>query len=359
MDGRYPELVTGSVAILRQRLVDFEPGHVVVMTPDDASEHWVRRCLVDISPLIGVEVTSPGSFVNESAAAALGEPIPEASILSLMRECFADRPMFRELFIDAVNGGDPAERDSTAARSWLNGLQQQFIELHRALGDGELPGTDLSGFTARDRELFDGFLAFRGKLTQAYPDGWWAGTAPAAALRASATLPALRDLRAVFLFGFSTDDGDGDLARKPAWLNGFLTALCNPEGRAPIPVVEMSVSPVGERCAAPQLRACQNPEAEIAEIARMIRAARTDAAVFVPAEEVGRWTARLLHRDIPVRARVPRPMAETAVLRMLRALVQVASGGLIHKSDMTEVLFSPVLRAVNWGIRQVVTGRPV
>ncbi|HOA14637.1 MAG TPA: hypothetical protein PKI57_11905, partial [Myxococcota bacterium] len=126
MDGRYPELVTGSVAILRQRLVDFEPGHVVVMTPDDASEHWVRRCLVDISPLIGVEVTSPGSFVNESAAAALGEPIPEASILSLMRECFADRPMFRELFIDAVNGGDPAERDSTAARSWLNGLQQQF-----------------------------------------------------------------------------------------------------------------------------------------------------------------------------------------------------------------------------------------
>lgn len=359
MDGRFPELVTGSVAILRQRLVDFEPGHVVVITPDDASENWVRRCLVDISPLIGVEVTNPGSFVNESAAAAFGEPIPETSILSLIREWFADRPMFRELFVDHAGGDDPAGRDSAAARSWLNGLQQQFVELHRALGDGDISGTDLSNFTARDRELFEGFLAFRDRLKQVCPDGWWSGTAPSAAIRASATLPALRDLRAVFLFGFSTDGRDGDLARKPVWLKGFLAALCNPEGRAPIPVVEISVSPVGERSAAPQLRACQNPEAEIAEIARMIRAARTEAAVFVPADEVGRWTARLLHRDIPVRARVPRPMAETAVLRMLRALVQVAGGGLIHKSDMTEVLFSPVLRAVNWGIRQVVTGRPV
>lgn len=359
MDRRFPELVTGSVAALRQRLVDFEPGHVVVMTPDDASEQWVRRCLVDISPLIGVEVTNPGSFVNESAAAAFGEPIPETSILSLIREWFADRPMFRELFVDHAGGDDPAGRDSAAARSWLNGLQQQFVELHRALGDGDISGTDLSNFTARDRELFEGFLAFRDRLNQAYPDGWWSGTAPSAAIRASATLPALRDLRAVFLFGFSTDGRDGDLARKPVWLKGFLAALCNPEGRAPIPVVEISVSPVGERSAAPQLRACQNPEAEIAEIARMLRAARTEAAVFVPADEVGRWTARLLHRDIPVRARVPRPMAETAVLRMLRALVQVAGGGLIHKSDMTEVLFSPVLRAVNWGIEQVVAGKPV
>lgn len=101
---------------------------------------------------------------------------------------------------------------------------------------------------------------------------------------------------------------------------------------------------------------CAGPEAELAAIARMLRAGSPvdlvehgegelpGAAVLAPAESLARWAARLRHRDIPVRAWVTRPARLTAAARVTRALLRIAEQPLARRSDLDTVLFGVGLR---------------
>src|SRR5690606_19048062 len=92
---------------------------------------------------------------------------------------------------------------------------------------------------------------------------------------------------------------------------------------------------------------CAGPEAEIAAVARLLRAEPEMASVVLaPAEAIPRWAARLRHRDVPVRAWVDRRATDTATARTVRALLRIiVAPEQVRRDDLEATLFGPALRA--------------
>jgi RecB family exonuclease len=93
--------------------------------------------------------------------------------------------------------------------------------------------------------------------------------------------------------------------------------------------------------------ACAGPEAEIAAVARSLRAAPEQAAVVLaPSDSVPRWVDRLRHRDVPVRAFVERRAANTGAARAVKALLRVLTEpSAVRRDDLETLLFGSALRA--------------
>ncbi len=303
------------------------PKRMIVLTPNAHLARWTQRSLLDIGPVIGAEVYDVDSFLLQTSSALLGEPIPQSGLLALVQAALSTIPVFGEV---------------AANSTYQSAVLRQFIEIHRACSESPISTKTIS---SRDEDLLQAFLVFRTELEKSYAGRWYAGNAPRLLAPHANDFALLRDSKSFVLFGFipssAKDSSAPSWLNAPSWLGSWTQALGKP-----LTVIDCGAEPHGQFRAS--LFACSGPEAEIASVARLLRGEVRNTTVLVPADEIPRWVQRLAHRDIPMRAFVPRPLTDTAVAKMFAALASALTAERVEKSDLGLILFGPALRAFKW-----------
>jgi hypothetical protein len=319
------------LARLLARIDKHSPGRVLVLVRAPAAARWLQSLLVERAAVVGLQVLDPDSLLSEAAVELAGPGLPLLQVLAEVR---------RSLAVDSSR--EAALADHPGYQRELLGA---FVELERVLAIGAL---DLSGLIAasepdsRDRALLDAFARFRVGIAERLEarggGGWWRGQALARVLAGWERVSFLRRRAAAIAIGFESE-------ATSAWEHALIAAL----GFESWPLV---LPGRGRGSLAMRLE-CAGPEAELAAIARLLRAGSPldsadrelpAAAVLAPAESLARWAARLRHRDIPVRAWVTRPARLTAAARSTRTLLRIAEAPLARRADLDTLLFGVGLR---------------
>ena len=307
------------LARLLARIDRHSPGRVLVLVRGVAAARWLQSLLVERATLVGVRVLDPDALLSEATIELAGPGLPLLEVLAGVRRSLA-------LEFAALADHPGYQRELLSA----------FVELERVLALGEL---DLAGLVdasepeSRDRALLDAFVRFRADIDARLLErghGWWRGQALARVLAGHERAACLRRRAAAIAIGFEAE-------ATPAWERALITKL----GFESWP---LELPGRGRGALAMRLE-CAGPEAEIAAVARMLRASSESAAVLAPAEMIARWAARLRHRDVPVRAWVTRPARLSAAARITRALLRIAEQPLARRGDLDALLFGPTLRA--------------
>ena len=288
------------------------PAKVLVLTPTAHGARWVERLLLDRGPLVGLRAADIESFLAEAAAAVAGMAMIRPELLDRVGKALLTRLALKAIAEDG---------------SYRRIALELFVELDRA----ETVGGKLLDPEAgtRDQDLVEAFRSFRATMPETGPGQWYDGDSPRVVLGAAAegAIPLLRDTATLLACGFEGS---------PDWQKTLLGGL----GAETIPV---EVEPATNPGSVLQIETA-GPEVEIAVVARQLRADRRPTVLIAPASELGRWTARLVQRDVPVRSWIARPATSTAVARMTEALLRLHETDRPARLDLEQVLFGPALR---------------
>lgn len=302
------------------------PARVVVVVNHAVSARWLSSLLVERGATVGLRVYDIEALSIAAATELAGEPSSPGQVLAEVHAALVE---------------DPAGRFTAIAEhpSYQREVLRTFVELERGLGGagGRLEQL-LAEADERDAALLEAFGRFRVRMQE--HRAWWRGQAPQLVMEGHRRVSFLRRRAAAVALGFAS-------ATTSQWEQRLLETL----GFERWDLGEHLVGPRAgsERARRPlDLRlSCAGPEAEIAAVARLLRAeSERPAAVLAPSDAIPRWVARLRHRDVPVRAWVEQRAANTGAARVARALLRVlADPTSVRRDDLELVLFGPALRA--------------
>jgi hypothetical protein len=298
------------------------PARVLVLVGHAVTARWLTSLLAERGATVGVRIHDTETMLTAAATELAGEPMPAGEVLAEVRAALVE---------------DPARRFAAIAEhgSYQRAVLRTFVELERGLGGlGGGSGEPLEQLRAsvvdRDAALLEAFARFRVRM-QAHR-AWWRGQAPKLVIEGHRRVSFLRRRAAAVALGFA-----------PAITSEWELRLLEVLGfeRWDVRAPSLSRRPLDLRLS------CAGPEAEIAAVARLLRAeCERPAAVLAPSDAVPRWVARLRHRDVPVRAWVERRAANTGAARVARALLRVlAEPTAVRRDDLELCLFGPALRA--------------
>jgi hypothetical protein len=293
------------------------PGRVLVLVRDSISARWLTSLLVERGAAVGLRVLDLEGLLTGAATELAGEAIAPARVLAEVRGALADDP--QQAFAAILEHP-----------SYQREVLRTFVELERAGIETPLRPH------GRDAILWAAFERFRERMSG--HRGWWRGQAPKLVGAGHRRVSFLRRRAAAVALGFA-----------PALCSGWELQLLEVLGFERWGFERWGSALGSTHPSAPlDLRlACAGPEAEIAEVARLLRAEpERPAVVLAPADAVPRWVARLRHRDVPVRAWVEHRAANTGAARVARALLRtLAEPRAVRRDDLELLLFGPALRA--------------
>lgn len=334
------------------------PGRVLVWVRDSITARWLTSLLSERGATVGVRVLDTESLLRAAMIELAGEPLPPGQVLAEVHAALLDVP--------GTPAGTPGPFAAIAEHpSYQREVLRCFVELERA------------GLAARDAIPHEGLVAetrstpspaaFRLRAPAEHPDArsrdglrevnaegrdalmlaaferfvvrmqhraWWRGQAPARVIEGHRQVSFLRRRAAAVALGFAAQSSS-------AWELGLIDALGFERW-------DVSSRPhAAERQRVDLTASCAGPEAEIAEVARLLRAEpERPAIVLAPSDSIARWVARLRHRDVPVRAWVEHRAANTGAAGIVRALLRVlAEPQAARRRDVEALLFGPALRA--------------
>ncbi|HLT39105.1 MAG TPA: PD-(D/E)XK nuclease family protein [Enhygromyxa sp.] len=309
--------VIGRLGALIER---HSPRRVLVIVRHAVSARWLASLLAERGVTVGARIVDLEGLLRGAAVELAGEPLPPLQMLALVRQALV---------------GDPYGRYAAIAEqpSYQREVLRCFVELERGIeGDPVALDSLLASAEAgsRDAAMIEAFIRFRGSIGV---EDWWPGQSLALVLAGHRRVSFLRRRAAVVALGFP----EPTLAR---WERRLLEALEAERW-------DESVAVGSERQPLDLRLSCAGPEAEIAAVARLLRAEPEMASVVLaPAEAIPRWAARLRHRDVPVRAWVDRRATDTATARTVRALLRIiVAPEQVRRDDLEATLFGPALRA--------------
>ena len=316
-------MVADRIARLRALIDGVSPRRVLVVVPDATSARWLTSLLVGEGCLVGARIVDVEGLLRAGAAELHGEPLGPTQTLA------------------AALLADPNRHFAAVAEqpSYQREVLRCFVELERGFaGDEEAIERELAGTrtTPRDHAMLAAFVRFRAAI----PAGsWWSGQSVTLVLAGADQISFLRRRAAAVALGFAA-------AGLPAWLRGLFDRLGVEQWLSSDADSDASGSGAARRALDLRL-SCAGPEAEIAAVARLLRAEPSvPSAILAPASSVARWVERLSHRDVPVRAWVRRQAGDTGTARLVRTLVAiVAAPEQVRRRDVEAVLFSAGLRA--------------
>jgi hypothetical protein len=308
--------VIGRLAALIER---HSPRRVLVVVRHAVTARWVASLLSERGVTVGARIVDLEALVRSAAMELTGEPQAPLQTLAAVRRALLE---------------DPEQRYAAIAEqpSYQREVLRCFVELERAIEGDEAALTSLLASAQerdRDRAMVEAFVRFRGS----FADGdWWSGQSLALVLAGHRRVSFLRGRAAAVGLGFP----EATLNR---WERRLLDALA--VERWDEALLEPDRKPLDLRLS------CAGPEAEIAAVARLLRAEPGLASVVLaPAEAIPRWAARLRHRDVPVRAWVDHRASDSAPARTVRALLRIAATPeQVRRDELESVLFGPSLRA--------------
>ncbi|MFO7562749.1 MAG: PD-(D/E)XK nuclease family protein [Enhygromyxa sp.] len=295
------------------------PRRVIVVVRHGGTARWLTSLLAERQVTVGARILDLESLLRSAATELLGEPLAPLRTLALVRRALLEDPQQRYA---AIAEHPSYQREVLRCFVELErGIESDPVALERLLASAE-PGS-------RDRAMVEAFARFRGSIDE---QSWWSGQSLARVLAGHRRVSFLRRRAAAVAIGFP----EATLAR---WERRLLEALEVERWD------DSSTSP--ERKALDLRLSCAGPEAEIAAVARLLRAEPEMASVVLaPAEAIPRWAMRLRHRDVPVRAWVDRRAQDSATARTVRALLRIVGAPeQVRRGDLQSVLFGPALRA--------------
>lgn len=295
------------------------PRRVLVVVRHAVTARWLASLLAERQVTVGARILDLEALLRSAATELAGEPLPPLRTLALVRRALLE---------------DPADRYAAIAEqpSYQREVLRCFVELERGIeGDPAVAAQLLANAEpgSRDQAMVAAFVRFRDSLQG---EEWWQGSSLGLVLAGHRRVSFLRGRAAGVAIGFA----EPTLSR---WERRLLDALGIERWDEPAAAQERK--PLDLRLS------CAGPEAEIAAVARLLRADPGMASVVLaPAEAIPRWAARLGHRDVPVRAWVDRRATDTATARTVRALLRIVSAPeQARRADLEAVLFGPALRA--------------
>lgn len=303
------------------------PARVLVLVGHPVSARWLSSLLVERGATVGVRVYDTEMLLTAAATELAGEPLSAGEVLADVRAALVE---------------DPTGRFAAIAEhpSYQRGVLRTFVELERGLGGSESALEQLirEMEDGRDAALLEAFGRFRVRM-QAYR-AWWRGQAPQLVLEGHRRVSFLRRRAAAVALGFApaiTSQWELRLLELLGFERWELSDHLGEHLRGQLPTRR----PLDLRLS------CAGPEAEIAAVARLLRAeSERPAAVLAPSDAVPRWVARLRHRDVPVRAWVEQRAANTGAARAARALLRMLGDPTsVRRDDLELCLFGPALRA--------------
>jgi hypothetical protein len=308
--------VIGRLAALIER---HSPRRVLVVVRHAVTARWVASLLSERGVTVGARILDLEGLLRSAATELAGEPQSPIRTLAGVR---------RALLEDS-EGRYAAIADQP---SYQREVLRCFVELERAIeGDEAAMASLLSSAQerSRDRAMVEAFVRFRGSATQGE---WWAGQSLALVLAGHRRVSFLRGRAAAVGLGFPE-------ATLDRWERRLLEALGVERWDESVPTPDRK--PLDLRLS------CAGPEAEIAAVARLLRAEpELSSVVLAPAEAIPRWAARLRHRDVPVRAWVDHRASDSAPARTVRALLRiVVAPEQVRRDELETVMFGPSLRA--------------
>lgn len=328
-----PEELTGRLAtVIRAH----SPRPVLVLVPHGGAARWLQSLLVEaLGVVVGARILDLDALLRESHRALAGDELPTLDALAEVRRALL---------------ADPEQRYAAIADqpSYQREVLRTFVAIERSLAAGAGlpepnseagPDTGPEAGGAWDRALLDAFERFRDAVAK--EDAEWRGRDLGRLLAEHSRVPTLRPGRnaAKIAIGFAPPT-------TPRWQEVLLRTLGFERWTLPTPT---HTAADRRRPLTLRLR-CAGPEAEIAAVARWLRREPRAAIVLAPAEAIPRWVVRLRHRDVPVRAHVDLPAAQTAAAQAMRALLRVLGGGehqredaAVARADLERVLFGRAL----------------
>ncbi len=308
--------VIGRLAALIGR---HSPRRVLVVVRHAVTRRWVASLLAERGVTLGARIVELEGLLRDAATELAGEPAPPLRVLGQVRAALL---------------ADGEDRFAVIAEqpSYQREVLRCFVELERGIeGDPGMLESLLAdcAVDGRDRPMVEAFTRFRDSFDA---HEWWPGQSLALVLAGHRRVSFLRRRAAAVALGFA----EPTLGR---WEQRLLDALEFERWDTASTGVERT--PLDLRLS------CAGPEAEVAAVARLLRAQPSlPSVVLAPPEAIPRWTARLGHRDVPVRAWVDRRASDTATARTVRALLRMlASPQQVRREDVDAVLFGPALRA--------------
>jgi hypothetical protein len=317
-------MVEDSIARLSGLIERHSPRRVVVVVPDATSARWLTSVLVEgRGCLVGARIVDLEGLLGSAATELRGEALGPMETLELVREALLGDPEGR---FGARSAEAIAEQPS-----YQREVLRRFVELERALeGDARSLAQLLGELEAssRDHAMLAAFARFRAAI----PEGrWWTGQSLGLVLAKPQRVSFLRRRAAAVALGFGASS-------LPRWVRALFERL-------EIEVWPVASEPVTRRGIDLQL-SCAGPEAEIAGVARMLRAEPgVSSAILAPEAAIARWAERLGHRDVPVRAWVRQRARDTGTARVVRSLLgMLAAPHAVRRSELEGVLFGTALR---------------
>jgi len=318
--------VVGRLAALIDRT---SPRRVLVVVRNAVTARWLASLLAEQGVVLGARIVELEGLLRDAALELAGEPLAPLRVLGVVRKALVE---------------DPAGRYAAIAEqpSYQREVLRCFVELERATG-GDAGALDCLLASApvgsRDRAMIEVFVRFRGALAELQPGqrGWWYGSSLALVLGGHRRVSFLRRRAAAIALGFSSPT----LAR---WEQRLLEVLgferWDP-AEASLTGARVGQTPLDLRLS------CAGPEAEVAAVARLLRAEPgVGSVVLAPADAIPRWAARLGHRDVPVRAWVDRRARDTSTARTVRSLLRIlAEPEVVRRAELEPILFGPAFRA--------------
>ncbi|KIG13431.1 hypothetical protein DB30_08058 [Enhygromyxa salina] len=300
---------------------------MLVLVRHAVAGRWLSSLLAERGAVVGVRVLDVEGLLGAAMLELVGEMVSPVRALAAVREALL---------------GDSEGRYVAIAEqpSYQREALRAFVELERGLGEQSLDGVlerVTGGVDGRDAGMLLAFGRFR-ELIRGY-GGWWRGEAPARVVAGRRRVSFLRRREAAVAVGFVTP-------LTSAWEGRLLDGLGFERWGSDFGCGDPCEDP-GRRRALDLRLACAGPEAEIAAVARALRAApEQGAVVLAPSDAVPRWVDRLRHRDVPVRAFVERRAANTGAARAVRAVLRVVSGpSSVRRDDLETLVFGSALRA--------------
>ncbi|WP_181234026.1 PD-(D/E)XK nuclease family protein [Enhygromyxa salina] len=312
------DLVERLVALSEQHT----PGRVLVLVRRAVAGRWLSSLLAERGAAVGVRILDLEGLLSAAMLELAGEMLSPVVALAAVREALL---------------ADPSDRYAAIAEqpSYQREALRAFVELERGLGGRSLD-TVLErvegGPDGRDAGMLQAFARFRELARE--QAGWWRGEAPELVVAGRRRVSFLRRRAAAVAIGLVTP-------LTSQWEGRLLDGLGFERWGSEFGCGELSA-----RRALDLRLACAGPEAEIAAVARSLRAApEQPAVVLAPSDSVPRWVDRLRHRDVPVRAFVERRAANTGAARTVRALLRVLSSpSAVRRDDLETLLFGSALR---------------
>ena len=307
------------------------PARVLVLVGHAVTARWLSSLLVERGATVGVRVYDTETLLTAAATELAGEPLPPGEVLAEVRAALIE---------------DDAGRFAAIAEhaSYQREVLRTFVELERSLaGPGaRLELDELAELADRDAALVEAFTRFRVRMQaqRASRGAWWRGQAPQLVMEGHRRVSFLRRRAAAVALGFAP-------AITSVWERRLLEVLGFEHWDLGFDLGEHLRGPEAARRPLDLRLSCAGPEAEIAAVARLLRAeSERPAAVLAPSDAVPRWVARLRHRDVPVRAWVEQRAANTGAARVSRALLRVLGDPTsVRRDDLELCLFGPALRA--------------